>query len=101
MFQKPTAYKVLKARQFWSWGCLSPRKSIPRVGDTTGPRSGWYRLGTVVAGGQFLKCKTLWELCFRGIYAHPGESLVQGIVSDLPRGVVAERLMMTRGLSQS
>ena len=42
-----------------------------------------------------------WEFCFGGIYAPPGESLVQGIVSDLPRGVIAERLIVTRGLSQS
>lgn len=66
------------------------------MGDATGPGSGWYILGTIVAGGQFLKYKTLWEFCFGGIYAHPGESLVQGIVSDLPRGVIAERLIVKR-----
>ena len=41
------------------------------MGDATGPGSGWYILGTIVAGGQFLKYKTLWEFCFGGIYAHP------------------------------
>lgn len=62
------------------------------MGDATGPGSGWYILGTIVAGGQLLK----WEFCFGGIYAHPVESLVQGIVSNLSRGVIAERLILKR-----